>query len=369
MLSLRNISKRYGAVQAVREVSVDCQAGEIHALVGENGSGKSTLLGIASGFVVPDEGSVEIGGRPLATASVGEAIRLGLGMAYQTYSLVLEMSVAENLYLAALPTARPAYGDMEDWAAEKLEEFGLDSPATMPAGRLSLADRQLLEVVKALLAEPKVLLLDEPTTALGPEEIRRLHALVFEQSRNGVGGDVREPPDSGGARDRRPDHRPARRGEPGHLRRRPRCPRTALVALMIGRPLQMAFPERDSDRGPSEICLEVAGFEGDRFGPIDVTVHGAKYSASPAPRATARCQFLRARRRGRALDGHGRGATAEVLDDRSPARSAPGRHRAPERRPGSRVAVPGPQRPGEHDDPGTSALQPPRRAQPSARAT
>ena len=134
VLSLRNISKRYGAVQAVREVSVDCQAGEIHALVGENGSGKSTLLGIASGFVVADEGSVEIGGRPLATASVGEAIRLGLGMAYQTYSLVLEMSVAENLYLAALPTARPAYGDMEDWAAEKLEEFGLDSPANDACG-------------------------------------------------------------------------------------------------------------------------------------------------------------------------------------------------------------------------------------------
>jgi len=120
VLSLRGVSKRFGAVQAVREVSVDCRSGEIHALVGENGSGKSTLLGIASGFLAPDEGSVEIGGRPLATASVADAIRLGVGMAYQTYSQVLEMSVAENLYLATPPGGRPAYRDMEAWAAKKL---------------------------------------------------------------------------------------------------------------------------------------------------------------------------------------------------------------------------------------------------------
>src|SRR5512134_591908 len=93
VLSLQGVSKSYGAVQALSEVSVDCRAGEVHALVGENGSGKSTLLGIASGFLAPDEGTVEIGGRPLATPSVGTAIRLGLGMAYQTYSQVLDMSV------------------------------------------------------------------------------------------------------------------------------------------------------------------------------------------------------------------------------------------------------------------------------------
>src|SRR5437588_8391964 len=101
VLSLRGVSKAYGAVQALRDVSVDCHAGEIHALVGENGSGKSTLLGIASGFVHPDEGAVEIGGRPRRRGSPAEARRLGLGIAYQTYSHVLELSVAENLYLAA----------------------------------------------------------------------------------------------------------------------------------------------------------------------------------------------------------------------------------------------------------------------------
>src|SRR5881398_1568514 len=114
VLSVRGLSKAFGAVQALRDVSVDCQAGEIHALVGENGSGKSTLLGIASGFVHADEGTVEIGGQSRRRVSPAEARRLGLGIAYQTYSHVLDLSVAENLYLAVPASLQPAYGRMEE---------------------------------------------------------------------------------------------------------------------------------------------------------------------------------------------------------------------------------------------------------------
>src|SRR5919198_4887577 len=175
VLSLRGVSKAFGAVQALSDVSVDCRGGEIHALVGENGSGKSTLLGIASGFLSPDKGVVEIGGRPKRRGSPGEARRHGLGIAYQTYSHVLDLSVAENLYLAVPGSLQPAYGRMEEWAAKKLAEFNLEVPLAAPVGALSLAQRQFLEVVKALLAQPKVLLLDEPTTALGPDQVERLH--------------------------------------------------------------------------------------------------------------------------------------------------------------------------------------------------
>src|SRR5881227_3344264 len=87
-LSLTRVSKRFGAVQALRDVSVECRAGEIHAVVGENGSGKSTLLGIASGVLSPDDGTVEIGGRQLHVGNAAEALRLGVGVAYQTYSHV-----------------------------------------------------------------------------------------------------------------------------------------------------------------------------------------------------------------------------------------------------------------------------------------
>src|SRR5437667_6865647 len=119
VLSLRGVWKAFGAVQALRDVSFDCRAGEIHALVGENGSGKSTLLGIASGFVAPDEGTVEIGGRRRRRGFPAEARRLGLGMAYQSYSHVLDLSVAENLYLAVPASLRPKHGRMEEWAAAR----------------------------------------------------------------------------------------------------------------------------------------------------------------------------------------------------------------------------------------------------------
>src|SRR5712692_9396875 len=135
VLTVRGVSKAFGAVQALRDVSVDCRAGEIHALVGENGSGKSTLLGIASGFLVPDEGAVEIGGRRRRRGSPAEARRSGLGIAYQTYSHVLDLSVAENLYLAVPRDVQPDYGHMEEWAAARLEEFKLDVPVTAAVGR------------------------------------------------------------------------------------------------------------------------------------------------------------------------------------------------------------------------------------------
>src|SRR5262249_32728890 len=116
VLSLRGVSKAFGAVQALRDVSVDCRAGEIHALVGENGAGKSTLLGIASGYAAPDDGTVEIAGQGRRRGTPAEARRLGLGMAYQTYSHVLGLTVAENLLLAVPEDLRPRYGDAERWA-------------------------------------------------------------------------------------------------------------------------------------------------------------------------------------------------------------------------------------------------------------
>jgi ribose transport system ATP-binding protein len=291
VLSLRGVSKRYGAVQAVRDVSVECRAGEIHALVGENGSGKSTLLGIASGFIAPDRGSVTVGGRPLAKASVGDAIRLGLGMAYQTYSQVLPMSVAENLYLEALPSERPAYGDMEAWAAAKLAEFSLDLPVGAPAGSLSLAERQLLEVVKALLGEPKVLLLDEPTTALGPDEIDQLHTLVFERSRAGVGVMYvsHRLPEVLGIADR---ITVLRDGVSQGTFEAAGMSEDTLVALMIGRPLGQAFPDRDSVR-PDDVCLELSGLQGDRFGPIDLEVRRGEILGIAGAEGNGQVQLLR----------------------------------------------------------------------------
>jgi ABC-type sugar transport system ATPase subunit len=291
VLSVRGVSKAYGAVQALRDVSVDCHGGEIHALVGENGSGKSTLLGIASGFVRPDEGTVEIGGANRHGSPPG-ARRLGLGIAYQTYSHVNDLSVAENLYLAVPGSLQPAYGRMEEWAVEKLAEFKLDVPQAAPVGSLSLAERQLLEVVKALLAEPKILLLDEPTTALGLEDVGRLHALVLERSRAGVGIVYvsHRLPEVLGIADR---ITVLRDGVSQGTFDAAGMSEESLVALMIGRPLQLAFPERKAGGGERDVLLAVSGLHGDRFGPIDLDVAKGEILGIAGAEGNGQVQFLR----------------------------------------------------------------------------
>jgi ribose transport system ATP-binding protein len=293
VLSARGVSKAFGAVQALRDVSFECRAGEIHALVGENGSGKSTLLGIASGFVAADAGVIEIGGRLQRHGSPAEARNLSLGMAYQTYSHVLDLSVAENLFLAVPADQRPRYGRMEQWAAARLADFGLDLPLQTATGSLSLAQRQLLEVVKVLLAGPRVLLLDEPTTALGPEEVEWLHALVLEQSRSGVGIVYvsHRLPEVLGVADR---VTVLRDGVSQGTYEAADMSEESLVALMIGRPLKLAFPERHDQETDREVRLAVSRLQGERFGPIDLDVAKGEILGIAGAEGNGQTPFLRA---------------------------------------------------------------------------
>jgi ribose transport system ATP-binding protein len=293
VLSLRGVSKAFGAVQALREVSMDAHAGEIHALVGENGSGKSTLLGIASGYLAADRGTVEIGGKELRRTTPAEARASGLGIAYQTFSHVLDLSVAENLYLAAPADQRPAWGRVRPWTAERLKEFQLEVPVTAPVGALTLPERQLLEVAKALLAKPKVLLLDEPTTALGPQEVERLHALVLERARSGVGIVYvsHRLPEVLGIADR---ITVLRDGISQGTHEAAGMSEDALVALMIGRPLELAFPERSDDGRSPDVVLRVSRLQGDRFGPIDLEVAKGEIVGIAGAEGNGQVQFLRA---------------------------------------------------------------------------
>ncbi|MGE5272185.1 MAG: sugar ABC transporter ATP-binding protein [Verrucomicrobiota bacterium] len=272
VLSLQGVSKRFGTVQALQDVSMECRAGEVHAVVGENGSGKSTLLGIASGYLAPDEGVVEIAGHRLHAARAGEALRLGLAMAYQNLAQVQNLSVAENLFLAAPSDKRPHFREMESWAADKLRQFDIRvSPGAQIAG-LALGERQFLEVVKALLVKPKVLLLDEPTTALAPMEVERLHELVAGLAAEGVGIVY--------VSHRLPEvleiaHRTTvlRDGEYQGTYAISELEEERLVALMIGRSLKLAFPPRSGNVGAKEVLLEIDGLRGRRFGPLDLTLH------------------------------------------------------------------------------------------------
>lgn len=273
VLELTGVSRQFGAVRALSDVSFDCRAGEVHALVGENGSGKSTLLGIASGFVEPDAGSVRIGGRPLRTDSPALARKLGLAMAYQDTSLILAQPVKNNLYLAASPDQRPPFRKRKRWARRVLGELDLDLELfpDAPAGALTLAQRQLFEVAKALVGNPRVLLLDEPTTALGPEEVDALHRTVLACKKRGVGVVYvsHRLPEILEIADRITVLRDGRdRGtvDAGSTTE------AALVELIVGRPFAAAFPAA-ADRPPQrEEVLAVDGLQGQSFGPVSFTL-------------------------------------------------------------------------------------------------
>jgi ribose transport system ATP-binding protein len=273
VLELHGVSRQFGAVQALRDVSFDCRAGEVHALVGENGSGKSTLLGVASGFVDPDSGTVRIGGRPLGTDSPARARKLGLAMAYQDNSLILQQPVKNNLFLAAPPEHRPPFWQRKKWARQMLGELELDLELfpDAPAGALTLAQRQLFEVAKALVSNPRVLLLDEPTTALGPDEVEALHRAVVACKRRGVGVVYvsHRLPEVLDIADRITVLRD------GRIRGTAESSRTTeneLVELIVGRPFEAAFPSASSRPVDRDDVLTIDGLQGQSFGPVSFTL-------------------------------------------------------------------------------------------------
>jgi ABC-type sugar transport system ATPase subunit len=183
----RGISKRFGAVPALQGVDFDVVEGKVNGLVGANGAGKSTLLKIIAGALPPDAGEITLDGRPLALGSITDAARAGIAIVSQELSLFPALSVEENLLLAPGKGAwrsRRAYG--RD-ARAILRRLGVEVSLRMPLYRLSLADRQLVEIARAMLQNPRVLILDEPTSSLHVAEVERLHDIIRALRESGIG--------------------------------------------------------------------------------------------------------------------------------------------------------------------------------------
>jgi ABC-type uncharacterized transport system ATPase subunit len=186
-LELRRVSKRFGSVVANREVSLAVAAGTVHALVGENGAGKSTAMRIAYGLVAPDQGEVAVDGVPRRFASPADAIRCGIGMVHQHFTLVDAMTVTENVMLGAEP-GRPWALDRAGAGAAvaaRAREMGLAIDPAARVAALSVGERQRVELLKALYRQARVLILDEPTGVLAPPEVEALFAVVREMRRRG----------------------------------------------------------------------------------------------------------------------------------------------------------------------------------------
>jgi rhamnose transport system ATP-binding protein len=190
LLRATGISKSYAGVHALRDVSIDLAAGEVHAIVGENGAGKSTLIRILTGAVQPDAGSLEIDGRAVEHHGPLAARARGIAVVYQQPTLFPHLTVAENL---ALGLERGSSWRRVDWttrrraAADLLARAGAHIDADRPASELSMAEQQLVEIARALGSQARIVIMDEPTAALPAHDVERLLAAVRELRARGAG--------------------------------------------------------------------------------------------------------------------------------------------------------------------------------------
>jgi ABC-type sugar transport system ATPase subunit len=191
LLTLSKVSKSFAGITVLKDVDFDVRAGEVHALMGENGAGKSTLIKVIAGVHAPDAGSISIGGEGASSLSPREARRLGIATVYQELLLFPELTVAENVFLGNAP--RTKWGAI-DWTVmrqrardllDALESPDLDIDAKV--GTLSVANRQRVEIAKALSQDARVLIMDEPTAALADADVRRLMAVIKRLRERGVG--------------------------------------------------------------------------------------------------------------------------------------------------------------------------------------
>jgi len=174
VLGLKGVSKTFPGVVALESVSLEVSEGEVHALLGENGAGKSTLMAIAAGAMAANSGTVEIGGISLDAASPSRAQELGIAVVYQHTSVLHELTVAENLLYCVPKERRSATINAYQWISAQLALVGAVFDRRTRVGELSVAERQLVEIAKALALQPKVLVLDEPTEALTAKETEQL---------------------------------------------------------------------------------------------------------------------------------------------------------------------------------------------------
>lgn len=187
-LAVLAVSKTYGAVKALNEVTLTVHAGEVHGLIGQNGAGKSTLVGIASGAVVPDNGEVYIDGQP-AIGDPHRARQLGLAIVRQEPALMADLTVAENLYLGVPAELRPPPAAINPWATQLLQRWRPDSmiEANARVNTLTAEQRFVVDIVRALAVRPRVLVLDEPTEHLQSDDVQRLFACIAEVTAAGTG--------------------------------------------------------------------------------------------------------------------------------------------------------------------------------------
>ncbi|AXA44088.1 sugar ABC transporter ATP-binding protein (plasmid) [Rhizobium leguminosarum] len=302
VLSAKGVVKRFGGVQALRGVDFELQVGEIHALLGENGAGKSTLMNLLSGVNTPDEGEIFIDGKPVRFHSPRDAQAAGIATIFQELDLVPSLTVAANLFLGRELVHRHGMLDgkaMLQEARKRLEAIDQSIDPTQFVSELSIGQRQVVAIVKALSYASRALIMDEPTAALTVGEVDRLFDIMRGLASSGVGivyisHRLEEVP--------RIAHRVTvmRDGMVAGVTK-PKAPQAELVQLLVGRPLNELYPRRADHVGDVLLRMRQASFRPHRASPgwqapikVDLDVRGGEIVGLAGVMGAGRTELLSA---------------------------------------------------------------------------
>jgi ribose transport system ATP-binding protein len=258
VLQMTGISKRFGPVQALTNVSFTVRAGTVHALVGENGAGKSTLMKILAGVYQPDSGSIEIHGRPCAFDGPQQALAAGISMIYQELDLAEHLTVAENVFLGDEPTGLLPfivdYKAMVRKTADLAKRLNFEIDPTAAVENLSVGDCQIVEVLKALMRSASIIVMDEPTSSLSESGTERLFEVVRQLRQQGISIIYisHRLEEIVGLAD---DVTVLRDGRVVHSELVTKLDIGQIVRYMVGRELTEFFPSRDVKIG--DVCVRV----------------------------------------------------------------------------------------------------------------
>ena len=190
LLQMKNIHKKFPGVYALKNVDFDLKSGEVHALLGENGAGKSTLIKVLGGIYRAEEGKIVIQGKETLINSVADARETGISIIHQEIMLVPNMTIAENIFMGREPTTRLGgvnYRRMNTEAQALIDGFGMNIDASRKVATLSIAQQQMVEIVKAISAKAKIVVMDEPTSSLTDTEVEHLFALIKQLKAQNIG--------------------------------------------------------------------------------------------------------------------------------------------------------------------------------------
>ncbi|MEW5868160.1 MAG: sugar ABC transporter ATP-binding protein [Chloroflexota bacterium] len=259
ILSVKNITKTYPGVVALDNVSLDFRKGEVHALLGENGAGKSTLIKVISGAIEPDRGSIVFGEKEYAKMNPGLSRENGVAVIYQEFSLVEPLSVAQNVFLGENRGVLVDYKDLKNRAAKIFEEMNVSIDPSVQIMKLSPAKKQLVEIAKAISANARVLIMDEPSAPLSASEVETMFEIIGKLKSKGVtiiyiSHRIEE---LFRISDRVTVMRDGRYIDTLNTRE---TNRKELIGLMVGRELKEYYPKRSIE--PADIVLEVKNISG-----------------------------------------------------------------------------------------------------------